>query len=61
MATVSTAPAPGMHQIDLSKLNLQQLAQLKQRLDQVSNETLLIFYIICCVIFRSLHILNASD
>ncbi|CAD0200344.1 unnamed protein product [Chrysodeixis includens] len=34
MATVSTAPAPGMHQIDLSKLNLQQLAQLKQRLDQ---------------------------
>lgn len=36
MATVSSAPAPGMHQIDLSKLNLQQLAQLKQQLDQVS-------------------------
>ncbi|KAJ8718964.1 hypothetical protein PYW07_016520 [Mythimna separata] len=34
MATVSSAPAPGMHQIDLSKLNLQQLAQLKQQLDQ---------------------------
>ncbi|XP_045496817.1 probable prefoldin subunit 5 [Colias croceus] len=34
MATVSTAPAPGMHQIDLSKLNLHQLAQLKQQLDQ---------------------------
>lgn len=35
MATVSTAPAPGMHQIDLSKLNLHQLGQLKQQLDQV--------------------------
>lgn len=37
MATVSTAPHPGMHQIDLSKLNLNQLAQLKQQLDQVIN------------------------
>ncbi|XP_013193956.1 probable prefoldin subunit 5 [Amyelois transitella] len=34
MASVSTAPAPGMHQLDLSKLNLNQLAQLKQRLDE---------------------------
>ncbi|CAH2040413.1 unnamed protein product, partial [Iphiclides podalirius] len=34
MASVSTAPAPGMHQIDLSKLNLHQLAQLKQQMDQ---------------------------
>ncbi|KAI5646921.1 prefoldin subunit domain-containing protein [Phthorimaea operculella] len=37
MASVSTAPAPGMHQIDLSKLNLHQLAQLKQQLDQELN------------------------
>ncbi|XP_049870861.1 prefoldin subunit 5 [Pectinophora gossypiella] len=37
MATVSTAPAPGMHQIDLSKLNIHQLAQLKQQLDQELN------------------------
>ncbi|XP_038220668.1 prefoldin subunit 5 [Zerene cesonia] len=37
MATVSTAPVPGMHQIDLSKLNLHQLAQLKQQLDQELN------------------------
>ncbi|XP_047505072.1 probable prefoldin subunit 5 [Pieris napi] len=37
MASVSTAPAPGMHQIDLSKLNLNQLAQLKQQLDQELN------------------------
>ncbi|CAG9134574.1 hypothetical protein JYU34_004520 [Plutella xylostella] len=37
MATVSTAPAPGMHQIDLSKLNLHQLGQLKQQLDQELN------------------------
>ncbi|KAL0881609.1 hypothetical protein ABMA27_001436 [Loxostege sticticalis] len=36
MATVSMAPAPGMHQIDLSKLNLHQLAQLKQQLDQLN-------------------------
>lgn len=36
MATVSAAPAPGLQQIDLSKLNIQQLAQLKQQLDQVS-------------------------
>lgn len=34
MATVSSSPAPGMHQIDLSKLNIQQLAQLKTQLDQ---------------------------
>ncbi|XP_072929264.1 prefoldin subunit 5 [Epargyreus clarus] len=37
MASVSTAPAPGMHQIDLSKLSLPQLAQLKQQLDQELN------------------------
>ncbi|XP_028170599.1 prefoldin subunit 5 [Ostrinia nubilalis] len=37
MATVSMAPAPGMHQIDLSKLNLHQLGQLKQQLDQELN------------------------
>ncbi|GBP39720.1 Probable prefoldin subunit 5 [Eumeta japonica] len=37
MASASTAPAPGMHQIDLSKLNLHQLAQLKQQLDQELN------------------------
>ncbi|KAM3967014.1 prefoldin 5 [Aphomia sociella] len=37
MATVSSAPAPGMQQIDLSKLNLPQLAQLKQQLDQELN------------------------
>lgn len=36
MASVSSAPAPGMQQIDLTKLNLHQLAQLKQQLDQVS-------------------------
>ncbi|CAG9787289.1 unnamed protein product [Diatraea saccharalis] len=37
MATISSAPAPGMQQIDLSKLNLHQLAQLKQQLDQELN------------------------
>ncbi|XP_026759599.1 prefoldin subunit 5 [Galleria mellonella] len=37
MATISSAPAPGMQQIDLSKLNLPQLAQLKQQLDQELN------------------------
>ncbi|XP_045449035.1 prefoldin subunit 5 [Melitaea cinxia] len=37
MATVSSAPAPGMHQIDLSKLNIHQLAKLKQQLDQELN------------------------
>ncbi|XP_041968631.1 probable prefoldin subunit 5 [Aricia agestis] len=37
MATVSSAPAPGMQQIDLSKLSIQQLAQLKQQLDQELN------------------------
>ncbi|XP_026330361.1 probable prefoldin subunit 5 [Hyposmocoma kahamanoa] len=37
MATVSAAPAPGLQQIDLSKLNIQQLAQLKQQLDQELN------------------------
>ncbi|XP_075976437.1 prefoldin 5 [Anticarsia gemmatalis] len=34
MATVSSSPAPGMQQIDLATLNVQQLAQLKQQLDQ---------------------------
>ncbi|XP_013139645.1 PREDICTED: prefoldin subunit 5 [Papilio polytes] len=43
MASVSMAPAPGMQQIDLSKLNLHQLAQLKQQVDhdlQVFQESL---------------------
>lgn len=35
MATISSTPAPGMQQIDLSKLSVPQLAQLKQQLDQV--------------------------
>lgn len=35
MATVSSNPAAGMQQIDLSKLAVPQLAQLKQQLDQV--------------------------
>lgn len=34
MATISTKEEPGMQQIDLSKLNLQQLTQLKNQLDQ---------------------------
>lgn len=36
MATASAAPGPsGMQQVDLTKLGLHQLAQLKQQLDQV--------------------------
>lgn len=37
MATISSTEEPGMQQIDLMKLNLQQLTQLKNQLDQVSN------------------------
>ncbi|OWR47607.1 prefoldin subunit 5 [Danaus plexippus] len=37
MATISSAPMPGMQQIDLSKLNIHQLAKLKQQLDQELN------------------------
>ncbi|XP_013173769.1 PREDICTED: prefoldin subunit 5 [Papilio xuthus] len=43
MASISMAPAPGMQQIDLSKLNIGQLAQLKQQVDhdlQVFQESL---------------------
>ncbi|GAB0093078.1 Probable prefoldin subunit 5 [Sergentomyia squamirostris] len=34
MATISSNEEPGMQQIDLMKLNLQQLTQLKNQLDQ---------------------------
>jgi hypothetical protein len=35
MATISSSEQPQMQQIDLMKLSLQQLQQLKQQLDQV--------------------------
>lgn len=35
MATISNTEQPQMQQIDLMKLNLQQLTQLKNQLDQV--------------------------
>lgn len=35
MSTISSVEQPQMQQIDLMKLNLQQLTQLKQQLDQV--------------------------
>lgn len=34
MADVSLTEKPNMQQVDLTQLNLQQLAQLKQQLDQ---------------------------
>jgi len=37
MDTISSSPGQGMQQIDLTKLNLQQLAQLKQQVDQELN------------------------
>lgn len=36
MSTISATPRPEMQQIDLMKLNLQQLTQLKNQLDQVN-------------------------
>lgn len=33
---ISSQSHEGMQEIDITKLNIQQLAQLKQRLDQVS-------------------------
>lgn len=36
MATISAKEQPGMHQIDLMNLNIQQLTQLKNQLNQVS-------------------------
>lgn len=36
MATISAQEQPGMHQIDLMNLNIQQLTQLKNQLNQVS-------------------------
>lgn len=36
MAAISSSEQPQMQQIDLMKLNLQQLTQLKNQLDQVS-------------------------
>jgi hypothetical protein len=39
MAAISTSEQPHMQQIDLMKLNLQQLTQLKGQLDQVRNKT----------------------
>lgn len=36
MASISSTEQPQMQQIDLMKLNLQQLQQLKSQLDQVS-------------------------
>lgn len=38
MSTISAAPRPEMQQIDLMKLNLQQLTQLKNQLDQVNDK-----------------------
>lgn len=37
MATIAATEQPQMQQIDLMKLNLQQLQQLKSQLDQVSD------------------------
>lgn len=37
MTTISNSEQPQMQQIDLMKLNLQQLTQLKNQLDQVRN------------------------
>lgn len=31
----ATPPAPGMQQVDLTKLSIPQLTQLKQQMDQV--------------------------
>lgn len=39
MSQISTQENPQLHQIDLTKLNIAQLTQLKQRLDQVLNVT----------------------
>lgn len=39
MTTISNSEQPQMQQIDLMKLNLQQLTQLKNQLDQVSQAT----------------------
>lgn len=36
MASISASEQPEMQQIDLMKLNLQQLTQLKNQLDQVN-------------------------
>jgi hypothetical protein len=44
MASISTVEQPQMQQIDLMKLNLQQLTQLKNQLDQVSHFFAKIFY-----------------
>jgi hypothetical protein len=38
MADISTVEQPHMQQIDLMKLNIQQLNQLKQQLDNVSQK-----------------------
>lgn len=42
MDTISSSPGQGMQQIDLTKLNLQQLTQLKQQVDQVSHPPIFI-------------------
>lgn len=39
MATISNSEQPQMQQIDLMKLNLQQLTQLKNQLDQVKADS----------------------
>lgn len=46
MASISATEHPEMQQIDLMKLNLQQLTQLKNQLDQVRINFLLIFQLI---------------
>jgi hypothetical protein len=40
MTSISTVEQPQMQQIDLMKLNLQQLTQLKQQLDQVRKKSI---------------------
>lgn len=37
MNTISATEEPQLHQIDLTTLNIQQLKQLKQQVDQVTN------------------------
>lgn len=46
MTTISSSEQPQMQQIDLMKLNLQQLTQLKNQLDQVGMKCFFFYHLL---------------
>lgn len=46
MTTISSSEQPQMQQIDLMKLNLQQLTQLKNQLDQVGMKYVFFYHLL---------------